>query len=260
MAKRSEDHEYLQAVPRPVAAMAKSYPAGYAGYLHSHTRAQFLYAASGTMKLTLDLGYWVIPPKRAVWLPAGYRHQTSTIGPLEMRTLYIREDACPPGSSTVPRMLRVSPLLHELILRIVEMPIEYDEGGQDAHIVTALLGEIDWTPIDPVNLPALQDERLKRIEQMLLTKPGNKSTLEEWAHRLAVSPRTLTRLLQRETGLSFQVWRDRVRAFAAIPMLANEQPLAEIADALGYETAWSFTAMFKRVTGKTPSRYAISFE
>jgi AraC-like DNA-binding protein/quercetin dioxygenase-like cupin family protein len=256
MAKRSEDHEYLQTVSRPVAAMAKSYPAGYSGYMHSHARAQFLYAAAGTMKLTLDRGCWIIPPKRAVWLPAGYSHQTGTIGPLEMRTLYIREDGCPPAAPTIARMLAVSSLLHELILRAVEMPIDYSEIDQDARIITALLGEIDWTPIDPVSLPALQDMRLRRMEQMLLKEPGDRSTLEQWADRLKVSPRTVNRLLQRETNLSFQVWRDHVRTFAAIPMLTEGMPLAEIADALGYETAWSFTAMFKRVTGKTPSRYS----
>lgn len=257
MAKRSEDHEYLQSVPRPVAAMAKRYPAGYAGYRHSHARAQFLYAASGTMKLTLDLGSWIIPPKRAVWLPAGYPHQTGAIGALEMRTLYIREDACPKMASPVPRMLAVSPLLHELILRAVEMPAEYHEAGQDARIVATLLGEINWTPIHPVCLPALEDARLRRVEQMLLKEPGNRNTLEQWAQCLSVSPRTLNRALRRETDLSFQVWRDHVRTFVAIPMLAEGTPLAEIADALGYETAWSFTAMFKRVTGKTPSRYSV---
>lgn len=257
MAKRSEHHEYLQTVSRPVAAMAKSYPAGYVGYMHSHARAQLLYAASGTIKLSLDLGCWIIPPRRAVWLPAGYLHQTGTVGPLEMRTLYIREDACPPSAPTVPQMLAVSSLLHELILRAIEMPIEYDESGQDAHILTALMGEIDWTPIHPVSLPALQDVRLRRMEEMLLRKPGDRSTLAQWADRLAVSPRTLNRLLQRETDLSFQVWRDQVRAFAAIPMLTDGMPLVEIADALGYETAWSFTAMFKRVTGKAPSKYSI---
>jgi AraC-like DNA-binding protein len=40
-------------------------------------------------------------------------------------------------------------------------------------------------------------------------------------------------------------------------MLTDGTPLAEIADALGYETAWSFTAMFKRATGKAPSKYSI---
>ena len=66
MTERSTDHEYLQQVPRPVVAMAKGYPAGYEGYVHTHERAQFLYAASGTMKVSSDLGCWIIPPQRAV--------------------------------------------------------------------------------------------------------------------------------------------------------------------------------------------------
>jgi AraC-like DNA-binding protein len=236
--------------------MAKSYPAGYIGYMHSHARAQFLYAASGSMKLTFDSGCWIVPPRRAVWLPEGYPHQTGSIGPLEMRTLYIRKDARPKSAPSVPRMLTVSPLVHELVLRAVEMAIEYDEDGQDARVVSTLLGEIDWTPVHPVCLPSLHDKRLLRMEKMLLSNPSDSGTLEEWARRLAMSPRTLTRLLRKEADLSFQVWRDQIRTFAAIPMLAEGRSLAEIADALGYETAWGLTAMFKRVTGMVPSRYS----
>lgn len=258
MAKRAErfrDHEYLQTVPRPVSAMAKSYPAGYAGYMHEHARAQFLYAVSGSMRLTMDLGCWIIPPKRAVWLPAGYTHQTGSIGSLEMRTLYIDAEAGSSSLPKTPRMLRVSPLLHELVLRVIEMPTEYDEDGQEGQIVKALLGEIDWTPIHPVSLPSLRDERLVRLEQSLLSRPGNPSTLEQWAARLDMSPRTLMRLVRKETDLTFQTWRDQIRTFVAIPMLTEGTPLIEIAAELGYDTAWAFTAMFKRVTGKLPSQY-----
>jgi len=257
MAKQPAIHEYLQTVPRPVAAMAKSYPAGYAGYMHSHLRAQFLYAASGSMRITTDLGCWIIPPKRAVWLPAGYAHQTGSIGPLQMRTLYISPDAGLISSPKTPRMLSVSPLLHELVLRVVAMPIEYDEEGQDGQIVKALLGEIDWRPIHPVSLPALCDKRLRQMERSLMRKPEDPRTLEEWASKLQISPRTLMRLIRRETEMTFQRWRDQIRAFVAIPMLTEGRPLAEIADALGYQTAWAFTAMFKRVTGKVPSRYTL---
>lgn len=94
------------------------------------------------------------------------------------------------------------------------------------------------------------------MEQSLLSKPGDPSTLEQWAAKLDMSPRTLTRLVRRETELTFQRWRDQIRTFVAIPMLTGGKPLVEIADALGYETAWAFTAMFKRVTGKVPSQYA----
>lgn len=221
----------------------------------TRTFAQFLYAASGSMRLTMDLGCWIIPPKRAVWLPAGYRHQTSSIGPLEMRTLYIASDVDSISLPKAPRMLSVSPLLHELVLRVVEMPIEYDEDGQEGQIVKALLGEIDWVPIHPVSLPSLHDERLKRMERSLLIKPGDPSTLEQWASKLDISQRTLTRLVRRETELTFQTWRDQIRTFVAIPMLTEGRPLVEIAGVLGYDTAWAFTAMFKRVTGKVPSQY-----
>jgi AraC-like DNA-binding protein len=255
MAKQLPHHEYLQTVPRPVAAMAKTYPAGYEGYMHHHARAQFLYAASGSMRLTTQLGCWIIPPKRAVWLPAGYVHQTGSIGELEMRTLYIGSTDVLATVPDGPRMLRVSSLLHELVMRVVAMPVEYDEHGQDAQIVKTLLGEIDWTPIHPVSLPSLKDERLKHLEHWLLQRPGASNTVEEWAKKLKVSPRTLTRLVFRETELNFQAWRDQIRTFIAIPLLAEGRPLAEIADVLGYETAWGFTAMFKRVTGKTPSSY-----
>jgi AraC-like DNA-binding protein len=255
MPESLKDHEYLQTVSRPVSAMAKAYPANYAGYAHAHTRAQFLYAASGSMKITFAEGCWVIPPQRAVWLPPNYLHQTGSIGELEMRTLYVHPDACPKDAPREPRMIAVSPLLRELVLRIVEMPIEYEEDGQDGRIVATALGEIDWTPLHPVNLPSLRDARLLRMERMLADYPGDSSTLAEWATRLKISSRTLTRLIRQETALSFQVWRDHIRAFAAIPMLFEGRPLIEIAIAVGFETAWSFTAMFKRVTGVVPSRY-----
>ncbi len=109
--KKSEDHRSYQELPRPVGAMAKSYPAGYAGYVHSHSRGQFLYAESGTMKVTTDRGSWVIPPHRAVWLPPNYPHQTSTLSAIEMRTLYILPDACPELAPPEPRVIQVSPLL-----------------------------------------------------------------------------------------------------------------------------------------------------
>jgi AraC-like DNA-binding protein len=63
------------------------------------------------------------------------------------------------------------------------------------------------------------------------------------------------RLVRRETDLTFQTWRDQIRTFVAIPMLTERRPLVEIADVLGYDTAWSFTVMFKRVTEKLPSHY-----
>jgi AraC-like DNA-binding protein len=119
-----------------------------------------------------------------------------------------------------------------------------------------LFGEIEWTPIHPVSLALLYDKRVQHMEQSLLSTPSDTSTLEQWAAKFDMSSRTLMRLLKKETDLTFPAWRDQIRTFVAIPMLTEGKPLIEIADALGYDTAWAFTAMFKRVTGKVPSQYA----
>jgi AraC-like DNA-binding protein len=258
--QRSTDHEFYQRVPRPVAGMAKSYPSGYPGYMHSHPRAQLLYAESGTMKVTTERGSWIIPPHRAVWFPPDYPHQTGTLSPLEMRTLFIRCDACPKEAPGEPCVISVSPLLRELVRRITAMPVEYDEDGRDGKIVSLLLQEIDWSPAHAVVMPVLRDQRLLAVERTLLSDPGDTRTLEAWAAVAAASPRTLARLFLKETGMSFRCWRDQFRALTALPHLARGMQITSLAAKFGYETPSAFAAMFKRVMGVAPSQYLATAE
>lgn len=249
-------YEWRRDVDRPVVAMSKSYPANYQGYLHHHTRAQLLYAVSGSIRMNCELGCWIIPPQRAVWIPPLYPHQTASVGPMEMRTLYIQPDRTPSAAPLVPVMLGITSLLRELILRIAAMPLEYAPSGQDALLIEAALGEIDWAPLSPICLPAVWDARLKQMEQAIATVPSDRSSLKQWAVRLHMSTRTLMRLIREQTNLSFTQWRDQMRTFTAIPLLSEGKTIVEIADAVGFDTASSFTAMFKRLTGILPSRYS----
>jgi AraC-like DNA-binding protein/mannose-6-phosphate isomerase-like protein (cupin superfamily) len=253
--ERSTDHEFFQHVPRPVGAMAKSYPAGYPGFLHSHPRGQLLYAESGTMKVTTGRGTWMVPPHRAVWFPPKSPHQTGTLGAVEMRTLYIRRDACPSQAQQEPCVLHVSPLLRELVRAATAMPIEYDERGHDGRLIALLLEEIRWTPVPEMMMPRLRDNRLLAIEQTFAVNPSDGRTLEQWAALAGASARTLARLFQRETGMSFRSWREQFRAQASISRLMEGDSVTTLAGELGYETPSAFTAMFRRVMGVTPSRF-----
>lgn len=253
--KRSTDHVFYQHVPRPVGAMAKSYPGGYSGFRHSHPRAQFLYAESGTMKVTTDSGTWIVPPHRAVWFPPGCPHQTGALSAVEMRTLYIRPDACPKNAPREPCVLQVSLLLRELVRRSTAMPIEYDEQGPDGRIIALLLDEIQWSRVHVLAMPRLQDARLLIIERALSADPGDTRTIEEWADLAGASPRTLARLFLREVGMSFRSWREQFRALSALSRLMNGGSITTLASELGYETPSAFTAMFRRVMGMTPSQF-----
>src|SRR4030095_12851624 len=113
---RSTDPQDYQRVPRPVAAMAKDFPDGFHIAPHSHERAQLIFAAHGAMLVSTREGSWAVPPQRAVWMPAGVDHEIRRAGAVAIRTLYVRPDASD-GLPAEARVLAVSPLLRELILR-----------------------------------------------------------------------------------------------------------------------------------------------
>src|SRR6266567_3472040 len=249
------DCEFYQQVPRPVGIMAKSYPARYEGALQNHPRAVCLFAQTGALKVTTDRRVWIVHPHRAVWLPPNYPHKMSTLDPVEMHAVYIRQDACPKHAPREPCVIQVSSLLRELVLRATSIPAEYDEAGHEGKIIALLLGEIDWSRAHVHVMARLQDSRLLAIERALASNPGDSRTLEQWADLAGASPRTLARQFLRETGISFRAWREQFRAMNAIPALMTGRPITLLANELGYESAGAFTAMFRRVMGMTPSRF-----
>ena len=67
--------------------------------------------------------------------------------------------------------------------------------------------------------------------------------------------RTLTRLFQRETGMSFVRWRQQLHIGLALQRLASGTSVTNVALDLGYESTSAFIAMFRRMLGTTPARY-----
>lgn len=251
---RSTDPADYQRVPRPVAAMAKDFAAGHHIAPHHHERAQLIFAAHGAMLVSTPGGSWAVPPQRAVWMPAGIVHEIRMAGDVAMRTLYVRGDAAARLASTV-RVLAVSPLLRELILRACALPVSYDEDGPAGRLMALILDEIAALPAVALDLPMPSDARLGRICRALSAEPGATRSLPDWGRAVGASARTLARLFVKETGLSFAAWRQQARLLAATAMLAAGEPITRIALELGYESPSAFTAMFKRALGAPPSQY-----
>jgi AraC-like DNA-binding protein len=241
-------------VDRLLVMWAEDFRAGTVLKAHRHRRAQLVYAAAGVMTVTTPAGTWVVPPLRAVWVPAGTDHAIRMSGPVAMRTLYVRADAARrlPGACCV---LGVTPLLRELILRAIDMPILYDVRGREGRLTRLLLDELRLLPVLPLNLPMPEDRRLDRVCRAIIRDPGASLGLEEWAERAGASGRTLARLFQRQTNMSFGAWRQQARLLEAISRIAAGASITTVAFDLGYESSSAFTYMFRRALGVPPSRY-----
>src|ERR1700730_802369 len=57
---------------------------------HSHDWHQLIYASRGVMTVNTPTGSWVVPSRRAVWVPAGIEHEIEMSAWVSMRTLYLR--------------------------------------------------------------------------------------------------------------------------------------------------------------------------
>lgn len=249
--KKSAD---FQNVPRPVAVMAQELPRGHVDAQHSHPRAQLLYACAGVMSVMTDEASFMVPPQRAVWLPSGTEHEVHYRAPVSLRTLYID----PAASSSLPakcRVIEVSELLRALILRAAILPVNYDLDGPDGRVMTMILDEIAAMPTIPLHAPIPNDERLARVCRAMLKDPVRKGSLEDWARVAGMSRRNLTRVFRRETGMSFLAWRQHVQLLEALSRLAIGHPVTTVALDVGYRNPSSFSAMFRRTFGVTPSHY-----
>ncbi|MDF2097064.1 AraC family transcriptional regulator [Aquibaculum arenosum] len=240
--------------PGPVQPYARDYPAGWDTGLHSHRRAQLVFATSGVMTVSTRSGLWVVPPQRAVWVPAGEGHALKMHRPVQLRTLYLDESIAADRPRR-PQVLSVTPLLRALVLRLMDLPAEATREGPGARLVAVLLDELRRGAEAPMHLPEPQHPSLCRICSALREQPADRRELADWGRLVGASPRTLARRFQAETGMGFAAWRQQARLLAALPLLAQGQAVTSVALDVGYDGPSAFIAAFRRSFGVTPGRY-----
>jgi len=242
----------LSQLPRPVYARVESLHAGSWTHTHCHDWVQFSYAISGVLGMHTDDGSFFAPPQWGVWIPAGVEHQIVTSMRAEMRSLYVRREDCSWAPSHC-RVLEVTPLARELIKHFCALPADYPEGDTaEARLVHVLLDQLAHLPDVGFSLPLPRHARLLALCNEQLEHPENNDSLGSWAMRLGMSEKTLMRLFQRETGLGFRCWRQRLRLLSSLNRLEQGSSVTDTALMCGYDSTSAFIAAFKTLFGSTP--------
>lgn len=249
---------HVDRIPRPlVAAKAvASLDALERSARHHHRKAQLLFTIRGVMNCEVDDAVWIVPPQCAIWIPAGVPHTVFGSGEVECLSLFI----APPALSNLPATcctITVSDLLRELLMRAKEMPQCYDVDGPDGRIVAVIVDELAAAPVEDLRLPIPTDPRLKRLTDLLIAAPADHATVAQWASRVALSERSLGRLLADQLGMSFGRWRRQLHIVLALRRLSAGETVQAVALDLGYESASSFVTMFRKMVGTPPNRYLL---
>ncbi|MGA6167927.1 AraC family transcriptional regulator [Amycolatopsis magusensis] len=212
---------------------------------------QLAWAARGVVAVNVGSAHWVLPPARALWVPAGTRHRTGSSGNAVLRGIFM-DAAQSPVSWTAPRLVRVRPLLRELLEHLTAGGLAEDARRRAEAVAFDLLEPV---PVTPISVPLPTDARARQVAEALIAEPADDRTLDRFGREVGASERTLARLFLTETRLSFGRWRTQVRLRASLPLLADGMPLAGVADRVGYSSPSAFVAAFRRAVGVPPGRY-----
>jgi AraC-like DNA-binding protein len=235
-----------------VRCLAATYYGGFHVKPHRHSWGQLIYAAAGVMRVRAVGMLWIVPPARAIWVPAGTEHEIHGLGDFAMRTLYFPTEpvAQLPGECCA---IDVTPLLRELVLETVERcPIDEDDAPA-MRLARVTIDRIAEARMLPLQLPLPRDPRALRLAARLREEPASQANLAELARAAGASPRTVQRLFLSETGLPFAQWRQRLRLLHGATVLGAGKSVTEAALEAGYSGTSAFTAAFRKHFGFTPS-------
>src|SRR5215467_1643152 len=139
-----------------IASVSADFADGQVLEEHSHPEHQLLFASTGVMTLRTKEGVWVVPPQRAVWIPANTPHSVAISGRVSMRTLYFlpRLVRALPGKCVV---MNVSTLLRELILHACEFGRLSRKTAAERRIIEIVVDQLKVVECVPLQLPQPAD-------------------------------------------------------------------------------------------------------
>jgi AraC-like DNA-binding protein len=221
---------------------------------HAHDWHQLIYASAGVMTVTSEAGCWVVPPNRAVWVPARVRHAIRFAGQSRFRTLYVM----PGWSEQLPAaclVVAVSPLLSALVVRAAELRALDRRDAIEGALAALIVDEFRQAAVPPFSLPQPESEAPRRAAALIAAGAREAASVATLARAVGLGARTLERRFRDETGMTLGRWRRHHALLGALEQMAADAPVKAVAAAAGYAAPSAFVAAFRAAFGTTPGRY-----
>ncbi|NEX62542.1 AraC family transcriptional regulator [Noviherbaspirillum galbum] len=241
-------------LPAPVFFRSSSVPAEAATREHHHAWGELVYSFSGLMEVKLADRHCLAPPRCGIWLPPYTGHQGLNRYETSFCSVYVAQELCA-RLPAQPCAVTVSPLVRAMLEYLRDHFGAGNHAEEDQRLLGVLVDQLARAESTASYLPGTEDPLLQPVLQTLEANPGDSRSLAELARAANTTERTLMRRFQREFGMPFSEWRQRLRVVKAMPRLDAGDTVEHIALDLGYGSASSFIAMFKRMAGVTPDEF-----
>ena len=220
---------------------------------HAHRKGQLILSLRGAVSCEVEDALWLVPPGHAVWVPGEIPHSCRVTRNAYTCFLFIE-----PGAAAMPETcctLAMTPLVRELVLFLAEQEQTYSPDSKTARLAAVLLEHIPDVPVEALHFPVSDHPKIRNMAEALFNEPDDRRTLKQWAAHLAISERSLARLIKGATGMSFGRWRQQLHLMIALSHLSEGQSVQRVAGTLGYDSVSAFITMFRKALGKSPTQY-----
>ena len=229
------------------------------GFHFHQAKAQLLYAPSGCMTVTTSEKQLVLPPFRMLWIPAKEVHRVNFRNVVAYRSIYFDEDYAGKHMKADLKVLQVNPLLKEIIERICFWKWSVLDQQQE-NILKVFWNELKTAPEEKLDLRMPTDRRFKKATEEWTQRTSVPPMLKKLAEEMGAVEKTISRIFKKETGLSYQEWRQQWRLQRSIELLVEGNSIGEVSYILEFSSDSAFIEFFKSHTGSTPLQYLMKNE
>jgi AraC-like DNA-binding protein len=222
---------------------------------------QLIHATEGSVVVRTSSSHshenhWVVPPHRALWVPAGVEYELTLTGAVALRMLYVRVRRREVRMEC--SVVNITPLMRELIVRTNLIGALDARVPEQSRLIGVIRDELRALRAVPLQLPMPGDARAVKFAALAQAAPGVHLELGQLLRKCGASRRTMERLFLEETSMGLGQWLRRGLLLHAVGRLGSGEAVQTVALELGYNSASAFIAMFKRELGETPARYFVS--
>lgn len=216
---------------------------------HAHDAQQLIWTVRGLMRVVTPHSVAILPALHGLWIPPGVRHEVSADRPSLIRTFYLNDLRHAPVVE-VPTLVEIDDVLHSVVGRLTDPSVSGGERDNLERVVfDCIRRHADRHPT--ITMPV--DDRAARVARSIAVRPDDPRTADAWGRSVGASARTLSRIFQAETGLSFEHWRRDARMRIAYGMIRDGVSVERCAHIVGYQTSSAFGVAYRTVHGHPPS-------
>jgi AraC-like DNA-binding protein len=215
---------------------------------------EFIYSFSGLLEVDVGGYCYLVPHQYGVWLPPELKRSSFNRQHARHVSIYLPKVIC----ALLPTehcALEVDTLLRALLAEVFNSSDRDEQSDAEKRLLRVLVDRLVRAKSSGSYLPHSADPIFGSLLTQLKQNPYDQRTFSDLAISLNMSERTLARRCQRDLGMTFLEWRQRLMVVESLAMLQQGQTIEAISLVLGYKTASSFISMFRKLTHMTPNEY-----